>query len=283
MNLVKFDLEKVDLLPSRQKFCDYNKSGLGRGIRRVYHYWDNKYTDKYQYHLRKVIGKVIESCVNLHYDIILPKVISKMSELRARGYSAEKLISWNVEIVGIDEDGDLCLRSPRLHNLKLKDYYNKSYVPSLRTFYFDENNVLRLFNPEAKPRPKVRWQDHYAKVTARKRRAKQWRKMRNEAGLHLLPHLNKTGLLSYYKKLIEKKQEYDRKIESGKEYENAQKGTWQYKWAWIYISSAKEAKEKVSRINEILERFDQYDVSDYYESKEYIYAQPKECHHYETP
>jgi hypothetical protein len=250
MNVTKIDIEKLDMLPSRQKFSDVL---IRTHIERRKEY---KYGVSRNFYLAK---KIFDSGVGKDANEILNKVRHLL-----RNYNQGP--SWFEEQIHktVYENGKLTY---------LVDHYGRwtNYG-----HYVDGKGILRNrewsfrgrrhreFKATAK-RGVITWRDHYERIRDKKKSSKQHDIRQEKRELMLLAMINKPQVYYFYVKLTREVFDLEKSIDK-------------YKWY------GKTDREKLARMKNELKRLEGGDYTGYYESDTYLYSQQKECHHFgKTP
>lgn len=254
--------EKLDNLPTRQKFSDHISNG--KVVRRKnYNWYGYRYTAKVKAEdarLRGSTGRPIDQVLNI---------------VR---YNLRKLPDCLAEWI------DCRISYPNYYKNGKPYKYDAHYrAGEIFQLYVDTDGLLQYnhYQRHFQVKDYRHWRDHYKKVTARKASNKKCRLERRAEGLCLLKMINRPDLFEFYKEL--KKIEKDNKsILFSVKYEKhtGKFADWSRRWS---LYKASEAKKKLDKVMPQIEALERGEYNIFFESNAYLYNQQKECHHYDTP
>ena len=158
-----------------------------------------------------------------------------------------------------------------------------------RRFYYvcPISNVIRLVKSKVWSQEKDSsfWRRHYNFQRDRRISGKKWRKDAKRDGEFLLSMINKPDLFKFYSRIKNEYKVLIAQMQSDKKYYDKLHNSPNHKdkfWSSLY-KPRREQISKVESLKDQIEELEKGNFNVFFESAVYLYAQQKECHHFETP
>jgi len=273
------DIEKLENLPSRQKFYEHvNSKGQLYANKEYhrYHMTDSKYYRKVRLVVRGSVGKH----VNVVYSKVRP-LIYKLEESNPYNYFVDRFV----------ERADIYNGKPYRLNKRRYHRYGE-----LHGIYFGPDGIIRN-NPYVKKRNPDNINRSYSKQN---RINKKYREVYEN---NLLKMINRIDLYRFYTQLKQKEKslintinkqpndypvlrttyEYNRTpIPDPGQYLRKRISEW-HLWERFRKRDVEKALAEIKPIQEDIKQLEDGNYDVFFKSNVYLYSLQKECHHFETP